>query len=92
MVGNAEETRKSKLDFESIEPPPPLQVSPKATPSKHTNVHCLTTAGGRVYESIGEKTTRIVVISNRVQLPHVSFTCLKTPNIIIMNINNQHGC
>ncbi len=31
---------------------------------------------------------RMVVITNRVQLPHVSFTCLKTQNIR-MNINTN---
>ncbi len=56
-VGNVEETSKSKLDFESIQLHPP----------KHTNAHCLTTAGGRVHEGgFGRGTQRIIVIANHI--------------------------
>ncbi len=52
------------------------------------NMHFLITAGGRVHEgALGRGVQRNVVIAKRIQLPHVSFTCLKTPNIIIMNVN-----
>ncbi len=65
----------------------------KAAPPKHTNAHCLTTAGGQAHKrALRRGEERIVVVANRVQLPHVSVTCLKTPNIIIMNVSNHNGC
>ncbi len=58
-VGNVEETSKSKLDFESI------RLPPKPHPPKHTNAHCLTTAGERVHErAMDRRAQRIVVVTN----------------------------
>ncbi len=54
------------------------------------NTHCLTTAGGRVHKRVLDRGAQgIVGVANCVQLPHVSFTCLKTPNIIITNVTKQ---
>ncbi len=58
-----------------------------------SNAHCLTPAGERVHKrAVDRGAQRIAVIVNRIQLLHVSFTCLKTLSIIITNVNNQHGC
>ncbi len=74
-VANVEETSKSTLFFD-------LQK-----PHEHMNAHCLTTAGGRVHErALGRGGQRIAVITNSIQLPHVSLTHLKTFNIIMMTV------
>ncbi len=90
-MGNVEETSKSKLDVESIWWHP-LQASLQShTPKTHE--HALPDYSRRTSprESVEERAQRIAVIANCTQPPHVSFTCLKTPNIITVN-TNQHGC
>ncbi len=90
-VGNIEE---SERDFESICPSPPSSgLPPKLHPQSRTlktHERTLLTTTGVHERALGRGAQHIIVIDNRIQLPHVSFTCLTTPKIIIMNVNNQH--